>query len=111
MIFYSFKAGVSRDGLKVPLRQKLQDIGAAYHGVTRQIMRITSTTDGTHMAGSKHYNGEAIDVGIRSSSTFQFFSKAIQIALVAAIKAVLGADYDVVLESDHIHIEYDPKVT
>lgn len=110
MIFYSFKIRVTPDGLKAPMRTKLQEIGRAYHSVTGQIMRITSTTDGKHMEGSKHYTGNAIDVGIRSSSTFQFFSKAIQIALVAAIKAVLGADYDVVLESDHIHVEYDPKV-
>lgn len=110
MIFYSFKAGVSVDGLKAPLRQKLQEVGMAYHSVTGQIMRITATTDGKHMSGSKHYTGNAIDVGIRSSSTFQFFAKAIQLALVAAIKAVLGPDYDVVLESDHIHIEHDPKV-
>lgn len=109
MIFYSFKSGVTPDGLKAPMRNKLQEIGMAYHSVTGQLMRITSTTDGKHMEGSKHYTGNAIDVGIRSSSTFQFFSKAVQISIVAAIKAILGPDYDVVLEDDHIHIEYDPK--
>lgn len=111
MIFYSFKAGVSPDGLKVPLRTKLQDIGAVYHKLTYQIMRITSTTDGKHMEGSKHYNGGAIDIGIRSSATWQFFPIALRRTLVEEISALLGHDYDVVLEDDHIHIEYDPKVS
>lgn len=111
MIFYSFKAGVSPDGLKMPLRSKLQDIGALYHKLTYQIMRITSTTDGKHMDGSKHYNGDAIDVGIRSSATWQFFPLALQQTLVKEISTLLGPDYDVVLEGDHVHIEYDPEVS
>jgi len=28
---------------------------------------------------------------------------------VSMLKSQLGSDYDVVLESDHIHVEYDPK--
>lgn len=62
---------------------------------------VTSINDGRHMAGSKHYSGNAADIRIwymRNPS-----------ACCAAIRKVLGPDFDVVLEKDHIHLEYDPK--
>lgn len=30
--------------------------------------------------------------------------------LVAALANKLGEDYDVILETDHIHVEFDPKM-
>jgi hypothetical protein len=32
-----------------------------------------------------------------------------ELAIRNQIKELLGPDYDVVIENDHIHIEYDPK--
>lgn len=62
---------------------------------------ITSGHDGQHMKGSKHYEGLAIDVRTRGYNA-KFYH-----VLVRAAIASFG--FDVVLEKDHIHIEYDPK--
>ena len=58
---------------------------------------ITSLRDGNHSPGSLHYDGLAFDMHYPHSVTVQH------------IKAVLGPGWDVVLEPDHIHCEYDPK--
>jgi len=62
---------------------------------------ITSGLDGRHMLGSKHYTGNAIDLRTRG-----LLNKAMANEKLAS---ALGSDYDVVLEDDHIHVEYDPK--
>jgi hypothetical protein len=63
---------------------------------------ITSGTDGSHMNGSKHYTGEALDVRISN------LSKAEIVLVMSLIRKRLGSDYDVILEKDHIHLEFDP---
>lgn len=62
---------------------------------------ITSINDGRHMPKSKHYEGHAFDVRIWWLTD--------QLRCTGAIAEKLGPDFDVVLEKDHIHIEYDPK--
>lgn len=57
---------------------------------------VTSIRDGTHMPGSFHPIGRAWDMQPRNVSK-------------EAHKAALGSDFDVVDESDHRHVEYDPK--
>ena len=64
---------------------------------------ITSGTDGKHMVGSKHYSGDALD--IRSSN----IPAGKLSPYVTALRGRLGLDFDVVIESDHIHVEFDPK--
>jgi hypothetical protein len=29
--------------------------------------------------------------------------------MVAEIRSALGSDYDVIIEPDHLHVEYDPN--
>ena len=65
---------------------------------------ITSGTDGKHKVGSKHYSSEALDIRI-----FNFPSDQDQDLFIYRLKARLGKDYDVILEKDHIHVEYDVK--
>ncbi|MCA9340424.1 MAG: hypothetical protein KDA17_05910 [Candidatus Saccharibacteria bacterium] len=63
---------------------------------------VTSICDGVHSARSYHYAGLAIDCRTR------YFDSAEQINDVAEeIRARLGEFYDVVIESDHLHIEFD----
>lgn len=64
---------------------------------------VTSANDGTHMSDSKHYSGDALDFRV-----WGFQEAQIQ-AVVNMIQRVLGDDYDVVNEYDHIHVEYDPE--
>jgi len=65
---------------------------------------ITSARDSIHNVGSLHPKGLAVDVRTRDLSPTQ---KGI---LTANLQKELGKDFDVVLETDHIHIEYDPEV-
>lgn len=64
---------------------------------------ITSAADGTHKQNSLHYVGKAFD--LRTRDLLQGHAEAAREKLAAA----LGDQFDVVLESDHIHVEFDPK--
>lgn len=61
---------------------------------------ITSLRDGKHKTGSKHYSGEAADLRIHYLPRPDIWSNE--------LAAKVGPDFDVLLEGDHIHVEYDP---
>jgi hypothetical protein len=63
---------------------------------------ITSGRDGKHSDRSLHYLGRAVDLRTR-----MFTASAIT-ALANELRDCLGPQYDVVVESDHIHLEWDP---
>jgi hypothetical protein len=63
---------------------------------------ITSTYEGNHSPGSLHYQNRAFDVRLPGIGN-------LNVTAVRILKEELGKDFDVVLEGDHIHIEYDPK--
>lgn len=64
---------------------------------------LTEGTGGKHGRASLHYVGQAID--LRTS----FFELDAAKLVVVELKESLGDDFDVVLETDHIHIEFQPK--
>ena len=66
-------------------------------------MIITSGTDGSHSRGSKHYCGDAFDLRTRHLGAGD--AERIRDRLTSA----LGSEFDVILESTHIHVEFDPK--
>lgn len=57
--------------------------------------------------GSLHSQGLAVD--FRLPSYFSGFSAHHDKSIRQQLHHLLGSDYDVVLEDDHIHVEYDPK--
>lgn len=64
---------------------------------------ITSLLDSKHSRGSLHYSGAAVDLRTRHM-------KQEHKRLIAnEINEALGPDYDVILEKDHIHMEFQPK--
>ena len=63
---------------------------------------ITSITDGKHSENSYHYKGLAIDL---RTNYFNGPDEIIKVA--SSISNRLGGFYDVVIESDHIHVEFD----
>jgi hypothetical protein len=67
---------------------------------------ITSCRDGKHKDGSLHYEGKAVD--IRLASRFNM-SPNIDLLMLNEGRAALGEQYDLVLEQDHFHLEFDPK--
>lgn len=64
---------------------------------------ITSWMDGKHINGSKHFSGLALDFRTR------ILTESEKHRFTQALRDELGRDFDVVLESDHLHVEYDPK--
>lgn len=68
---------------------------------------IASADDSGHSKGSKHYIGDAYDVRTRNMAGGYLGSQAQRI--YQKLRTRLAPCYDVVLEKDHLHIEYDPK--
>ncbi len=64
---------------------------------------ITSGTDGTHMWGSLHYGGQAIDLRTR------MLPDGVDDVIAAELRLALGDTYDVVAEETHLHLEFDPS--
>ena len=96
------KAGVRVFGLRPELLLAIQIAHSVFQDHAELEMRITSVIDGKHSVGSLHYAGQAVDISIAGLNT-DFGT------IKAAIAEALGADYDVVLETDHLHIEFQPK--
>lgn len=78
-------------------------IEGAYRDSGIPLCTITSGLDGKHMRGSKHYTGDAFDVRTNNVPTEKLAP------LKSLIAERLTSDFDVILESDHFHIEFDPK--
>ena len=68
----------------------------AMHG---QSMVVTSITEGVHSRASIHYTGGAADLRLTPKAP----------EICGVLRERLGDDFDVVLEPDHIHIEWQPK--
>jgi hypothetical protein len=96
------KNGVQVVGLQKEIITALPTIDNVISSVASYLV-ITSALDGKHMAGSMHYKGLAIDVRLPS------VEKVANMHIVSILRDRLGFNYDVVLESNHIHIEYDPE--
>jgi len=103
------KPGVSLRCLKREIRRALNIIEDVYVNVAGHESIITSTTEGTHSPGSLHYAGQAVDVALPGAHNMYVRPGGSANAVVKKLREKLGKDYDVVLEKDHIHVEYDPK--
>ena len=85
--------------------------GLAAEEIARSVMVITSGAEGkpgdrNHMKKSKHYPANNIE-GKSNADDYRFMDFAWLWGKKA--KELLGKAYDVVVEKDHIHVEYDPK--
>ena len=97
------KAGVNMNGIQLVMRQVLVEAEKIWNDYGVALV-ITSCVDGTHSAGSYHYYGLAVDFRTRS------FDSTAAVKLAAErLRRALGINYDVVIEKNHLHVEYDPK--
>ena len=69
---------------------------------------VTSANDGRHKKGSLHYKNRAYDIRIKNIVGILEFPLVAR-TWAERMQVALGDDYDVVLEEDHIHVEYDPE--
>lgn len=98
------KTGVNTSGVKTEIILAIQIANSIYskHNVD---CVITELTGGTHSRGSLHYVGFAVDLRTRDFDNSEIIDK-----VSLELKESLGDQYDVVLEKDHIHIEFQPKI-
>lgn len=97
------KAGVDLRGISPQMAIAYTIATFVYSTKTGNRCVITSGSDGKHGPNSLHYKGMALD--LRTSNL-----RADQVHPVyLLLKESLGEQFDTVLESDHIHVEFDPK--
>ncbi len=97
----SFKDGVSiRGGDPLPFILAVVSSVLDEHGFDTI---ITSVIDGTHGRGSRHYVRLAMDFRTRH------IPEHMRQQIHGLVKDALGAEFDVLLEPTHLHVEYDPK--
>lgn len=96
------KPGVRVHGLRpeVVIAMLAAESVALRHG---QELVVTSGIDGSHSRGSEHYKGDAFDMRT------WWWGAAEQRVVANDLADALGTDFDVILEGNHIHVEYDPK--
>ncbi len=99
------KAGVSLDGLREQTWYLLGFVDAATVLLAGREAVVTSARDSHDGKASLHNEGLAADFRTRDVAT------DLTRALRHFLKAHLDPHgFDTVLESDHLHIEYDPKL-
>lgn len=96
----NIKPGVSLRGMQPQILLALI-IAEQLYPPSDGYMMITSVSDGQHKLGSLHHVGLAVD--IRPPTHERALNE-----FVERLQHRLGYEYDVVLEDDHIHIEYQP---
>lgn len=89
-------------GIRPEINVALQVAHSVYNSYGYELT-ITSGTEGPHSRGSLHFQGLAVDLRTRNVET------RMHQALRDEIADRLTSEFDVVLEDDHIHIEYQRK--
>ena len=98
------KYGVKINGVKPEMVMGLLIAEGYFNSMGISEMVVTSVVDGKHGRGSLHYVGYAADV-----RTWAIQNEAL-VDFTTGLSEELGEEFDVVLENDHIHIEFQPKV-
>jgi len=98
-----FKTGVKIFGIRPELMLALLVAEGVYNKYDTDLV-ITSVVDGKHSYTSLHYCGCAADIRTRDLPQ----EDSIQ-AVGQEIRQALTREFDVVVESNHIHIEFQPK--
>ena len=70
---------------------------------------ITSANDSQHMVGSKHYSGEALDIRTKSFANHTAKQSFLDAVLKRLGKGDQGFIENEGKDSEHIHVELDPK--
>jgi len=97
----TFKNGVKINGVKPEVSLALIVANDVFksHGYD---MIVTSITDGKHSPTSLHYVGFAFDLRNRHIETLKE-----TVLIQKDLREALTDEFDVILEKDHFHIEFD----
>ena len=94
------KKGVSLVGIQLPMRKVFKHADRIWKKYEDELV-ITSCTDGVHSAASYHPFGYALDLRTRN------FSHETARSAADKLRCKLGHCYTVILESDHIHVQFN----
>lgn len=96
------KPGVRASGIRPEMILGLMAAETVYRELGHELV-VTSITDGKHSRTSLHYAGQAVDLRTRDMGE--------QTAKTARdmISISLPDDYDCILETNHIHLEWQPR--
>ena len=109
-ILIKFKKGVKVDGITKECIYAMSVADNYFNLYLDRDIVVTSVNDGRHMKKSKHYEGNAFDLRTWTTDTSGVqIDKEEKQCIGANIYKRLGNKYDLLVEKDHIHIEYDPK--
>ena len=97
-----FKTGVVLHLLRQPIVDLLNFLAKIAKEIQTNII-ITSMNDGKHREGSFHYINLAVDIRIWNLPSFRTAEN-----LTNLIRG-LHENYDVILEKNHIHVEWDDR--
>ena len=100
------KSGVKATGLRPELLLAINVADEVYNNHGWELT-ITSLLDGAHSLTSLHYTGCAADLRTTAAN----IPKSTIDAIAADIRKALTVDYDVIVEPDHIHLEFQPRRT
>ncbi len=96
------KPGVDIAGIQPEMMVALMEAQPLFAARNVKLV-ITSVKDGKHGKGSLHYVGLALDLRTRHLTPMQ------KSDIAAELRTALGEQFDVVEETDHLHVEFDPK--
>jgi hypothetical protein len=97
------KEGVHPHGIEPELLLGLVVAQSVWHDLSLPDLVVTSLLDGQHSTTSLHYAGAAADLRTNNLDSTQIGNAAQE------LKARLGLHYDVLIEPDHIHLEFQPR--
>lgn len=100
------KAGVKLAGTQPEILLALMVIHSIMDSLHLPCIVTSGHDTNLHKSNSLHYKGLALDIRLPS---FYNPSPNLDSSVVESIKNALGSEYDVVLETNHIHVEFDPK--
>jgi hypothetical protein len=110
----SRKKGVTWEGVEPEVMVGLAIVYSIFkkHGIDMLTVTSTRYDFSGHMKGSKHYEGQAID--IRSNNLTEDVKLGILHDASMMLFNLYKRDYDFILESigkktEHFHLEFDPK--
>ena len=103
------KPGVSIRGVRAELLFALPICEGIFMRAEAATCRVTSVMDGVHKAGSLHYAGLAMDLGIKD-----VIPDRREIVVGQLVRALSPLGFDVLWEgrgtpNEHVHVEYDPR--
>jgi len=97
------KQDVTMNGIKPELVLGLMVADSIWKKYGEELV-ITSITDSRHSKNSRHYIGLAADLRTR------YFDKPTALRVANELKTELGDEFFVLLESTHVHIQFNGSV-